>query len=249
MRRPRSSRRPSGPIDRINGRIRAREVRVIGPEGEQLGVLPLHEAIRIARANQVDLVEVASKANPPVCRVIDYGRYRYEQSKRKKESRKATPAGRVKEVQLSPNIDPHDLSVKLGHAIDFLCEDMKVKATLRFRGRQMAHQEIGIQVMDEFTQKLASYGTAVERPKLVGRRLNMVLNPLPRSKRAPNPRQPAKGEGASSDPDAEAPPSAKAGDSPAEEAKAAPGETGGDSEGLANTALDQLEAPKEQQAS
>src|SRR5262245_36736984 len=100
----------------------------------------------MARTNGVDLVEIAPNANPPVCRLVDFGKYRYEMAKKEKESKKHQHANKVKEVQLSPKIDPHDLAVKISHAIDFLCEDMKVKVTLKFRGREMAHTEFGFQV-------------------------------------------------------------------------------------------------------
>lgn len=173
---------------RINGKIRAREVRVIGPEGNQIGILSLHEAIKLARAHNMDLVEVAPNANPPVCRIIDYGKFRYEQAKKEKESRKHQHANRVKEIQLSASIDPHDLKVKLGHAIDFLCDDMRVMVTLRFRGREMAHQEIGRQVIERFIADLAPYGSPVGPPRLEGKGLRAMITPLPRHKRAPNPR-------------------------------------------------------------
>src|SRR6185503_7713306 len=124
---------------RVNGKIRAREVRVIGTEGKQLGVLSRADAINRARNSGVDLVEIAAAATPPVCRWGDYGKFRYEQSKRDKDAKKHQHANKVKDIQLSPTIDPHDFGVKLSHAIDFLCEDMKVKVTLRFRGREMAH--------------------------------------------------------------------------------------------------------------
>src|SRR5213076_394474 len=124
-------------------KIRAREVRVVSQDGKQLGVLQLGEAINLARAQGVDLVEIAPNATPPVCRLVDFGKFRYEQSKKEKESKKHQHANRVKEIQLSANIDPHDFATKLTHAIDFLCEEMKVKVTLRFRGREMAHQEFG----------------------------------------------------------------------------------------------------------
>jgi translation initiation factor IF-3 len=124
---PRSS--SSGPFVRVNGKIRAREVRVIGNDGKQLGVLGLGEALTLARSQGVDLVEIAPNATPPVCRLVDYGKYRYEQAKRDKESKKHQHATRVKEIQLSPKIDPHDLAVKVEHAVEFLSEDMKVKIT------------------------------------------------------------------------------------------------------------------------
>ena len=144
----------------------------------------------MARANGVDLVEIAPNATPPVCRLVDFGKYRYEQAKRDKESRKHQHATRVKEVQLSPKIDPHDLSVKTEHAVDFLCEDMKVKITLKFRGREMALTEYGFQVIRKFITDIAPYGHPDFEPKLIGRGINVMISPLPRNKRAKNPRQP-----------------------------------------------------------
>jgi translation initiation factor IF-3 len=143
----------------------------------------------MARANGVDLVEIAPNATPPVCRLVDYGKFRYEQAKRDKESKKHQHATRVKEVQLSPKIDPHDLSVKLQHAIDFLCEDMKVKVTLKFRGREMAHTEYGFQVVQKFLEQIGAYGHPDFEPKLIGRGINVMITPLPRNKRAKNPYQ------------------------------------------------------------
>ena len=123
-----------------------------------MGILSLSDAINLARSHGVDLVEVAPTATPPVCRLVDYGKFRYEISKREKESKKHQHANKVKEVQLSPSIDPHDFGVKLGHAVDFLCEDMKVKISLRFRGREMAHKEYGFKVVESFVKELAPYG-------------------------------------------------------------------------------------------
>jgi translation initiation factor IF-3 len=185
---PRNS-SPSGPYVRVNGKIRARELRVIGVDGNQLGILPLGDALNMARTNGVDLVEIAPNATPPVCRLVDFGKYRYEQAKRDKESKKHQHATRVKEVQLSPKIDPHDLSVKTEHAVDFLCEDMKVKITLKFRGREMAHTEYGFQVVRKFLTDVAPYGHPDFQPKLIGRGINVMISPLPRNKRAKNPRQ------------------------------------------------------------
>ena len=185
----------SGSFVRVNGKIRAREVRVVGHDGKQLGVLALGEAINLARSHGVDLVEIAPNATPPVCRIVDYGKYRYEQSKKEKEAKKHHHANKVKEIQLSPTIDPHDFGVKLTHAIDFLCDEMKVKLSLRFRGREMAHQEIGFQVVKKFIQALALYGHPDAEPKLIGRGIHVMLSPLPRNKRAKNPNQ--FGDGAS----------------------------------------------------
>lgn len=196
MKRPRFSRTPVPPKERVNGKIRAREVRVIGPQGSQIGILSLHEAISLARGQTMDLVEVAPNANPPVCRIVDYGKYRYEQSKKEKDSKKQQVTGRVKEIQLRPAIDEHDFRVKVGHAIEFLCEDHKVKLNLRYRGREMAHPEIGLQVVDRFIQELAQWGASPEPPRKAGRNVNAIINPLPRNKRAPNPRENAADAGA-----------------------------------------------------
>ncbi len=184
---PRSS-SSSGSFVKVNGKIRAREVRVIGTDGQQLGVLSLGDAINMARGHGVDLVEIAPNASPPVCRLVDFGKYRYEQAKKDKESKKHQHANKVKEIQLSATIDPHDFGVKLGHAIDFLCEEMKVKVTLRFRGREMAHQEFGFQVVEKFIKELGLFANPDAPPKLIGRGVNVMFSPLPRNKRAKNPR-------------------------------------------------------------
>lgn len=189
MSRPYAARASSGPKVRINGKIRAREVRVIDPEGRQIGILPLGEAILRARNLGMDLVEVAPTANPPVCRIIDFGKYQYEQAKKEKESKKHQHSNRVKEIQLRPVIDSHDFGVKLDRAVEFLCDDMKVKLTLRFRGREMRHQELGQQIVEKFLSEIAPYGQPIEEPKVVGRGMSVMINPLPRSKRAPHPRQ------------------------------------------------------------
>src|SRR3954466_16190276 len=178
---------------RVNGKIRAREVRVIGVDGKQLGVLGLGDALNMARANAVDLVEIAPNANPPVCRLVDFGKFRYEQAKKDKESKKHQHANKVKEVQLSPKIDPHDLGVKIQHAVDFLCEDMKVKITLKFRGREMAHTEVGFQVVQKFLSEIAPYGHPDFQPKLIGRGINVMISPLPRNKRPKHPNESAEG--------------------------------------------------------
>lgn len=173
---------------RVNGKIRAREVRVIGGDGKQLGVFPLNDALNLARQQAVDLVEISPNAVPPVCRLVEIGKYRYELAKKEKESKKHQHASTVKEVQLSPRIDPHDLGIKTSHAVDFLCEDMKVKASLKFRGREMAHTEIGFQVINKFLAEIAPYGHPDFPPKLIGKGINVMISPLPRNKRAKNPR-------------------------------------------------------------
>lgn len=191
MSRPFSPRSFSPPASftRVNGKIRAREVRVIDGDQKNLGVLPLSEAINMARAQGVDLVEVNPQAVPPVCRLVDFGKFRYEQAKRDKESRKHQHANKVKEIQLSANIDPHDFAVKQQHAVDFLCEDMKVKVTLRFRGRELAHKEFGFQQVEKLIQSLTPFGHPDAPAKLIGKGINVMLSPLPRAKRGRNPKE------------------------------------------------------------
>jgi translation initiation factor IF-3 len=185
---PRSS-SSSASFVRVNGKIRAREVRVIGVDGKQLGILSLGEALNVARANGVDLVEIAATATPPVCRLVDFGKFRYEQAKKDKESKKHQHANKVKEIQLSPKIDPHDLGVKMSHAVDFLCEEMKVKLVLKFRGREMQHTEFGFQLIEKFLKEIAPYGHPDAPHRLVGRAISVMLSPLPRNKRAKNPHE------------------------------------------------------------
>ncbi|HVU26715.1 MAG TPA: translation initiation factor IF-3, partial [Verrucomicrobiae bacterium] len=147
-----------------------------------------------ARQHGVDLVEIAATANPPVCRLVEIGKFRYEQAKKEKESKKHQHASTVKEIQLSPRIDPHDLRIKTMHAIEFLCEDMKVKASLKFRGREMAHTEVGFEVVNKFIADLAPYGHPDFPPKLIGKGINVMISPLPRNKRAKNPHKSSEGD-------------------------------------------------------
>jgi translation initiation factor IF-3 len=179
-------------LHRRNGKIRAREVRVLDEEKKQLGVMSLNDALRIAQAKGLDLIEIVPNATPPVCRIVNYGKFLYEEAKRQKDARMPQSASRMKELQLSPAIDPHDLAVKRNHAIQFLCDDLKVRIKLRFKGRQKAHKEVGFQVVNKFVTDVALYGHADAPPKMLGDRdLNVVLTPLPRNKRAQNPRQEA----------------------------------------------------------
>ena len=205
---------PTAPFARVNGKIRAREIRVIDGDQKNLGVMALSEAINLARSKGVDLVEVNPNAVPSVCRLVDFGKFRYELAKREKESRKNQHANKVKEIQLSPNIDPHDFAVKLQRAVDFLCEDMKVKITLRFRGREMAHKEFGFQQVEKLVGSLMPFGHPDAPAKLIGRGINVMLSPLPRAKRDKNPRDGR--EGANAIP-ASAAPTAPADDSQAGE--------------------------------
>ena len=176
------------PLHRRNGKIRSREVRVLDENKQQLGVMTLNEALRIAMSKGLDLVEIAPNATPSVCRIVDYGKFMYEEAKKNKDSQARQSSSKMKELQLSPTIDPHDFSIKLGHAIDFLCEDMKVRVKLRFRGRQKAHTEFGFAVVNRFVKEAAAWGQADSPPKMLGDRdLNVVLSPLPRNKRAKHP--------------------------------------------------------------
>jgi translation initiation factor IF-3 len=217
-------------------------VRVIGTDGKQLGILSLGEALTMARASGVDLVEIAPNATPPVCRLVDYGKFRYEQAKRDKESKKHQHATKVKEVQLSPKIDPHDLGVKVGHAIDFLCEDMKVKVTLKFRGREMAHTEVGFQIIHKFLEDIAAYGHPDFTPKLNGRAINLMISPLPRNKRAKHPQQ-GDGESPEAAPETRVTAPAAANNRPAQPAQPRSPNTPrpAQEEGFANNPFAQLE--------
>lgn len=175
------------PKHRRNGKIRAREVRVLDEDKQQLGVMSLSDALRLAQSRGRDLVEIAPNATPPVCRIVDYGKLLYEEAKSHKESRNL--GTRLKELQLSAGIDPHDFSVKLKRAIEFLSDDMKVRVKLRFRGRQRAHKELGFDLVNKFVQEAAAYGRPDAPPKMLGDRdLNVVLSPLPRDKRGKSPR-------------------------------------------------------------
>src|SRR5215470_6513673 len=177
------------PQHRRNGKIRAREVRVIDDAKQQLGVMPLDAALKLARDRQLDLVEIAANATPPVCRIVNYGKFLYEESKSQKGNKPT--GGRMKELQLSPNIDPHDFQTKLNHAIAFLDDDMKVRIKLRFRGRQKAHKEYGFEIVNRFVRETAAHGKADSPPKMLGDRdLNVVISPLPRNQRGKVPRTP-----------------------------------------------------------
>jgi len=174
---------PREPPLKRNGKIRAREVRVLDEDKKALGVMSLSDALRLAQQKGLDLVEIAATAVPPVCRIVDYGKFRYEQAKNEKHSQKA--GDKLKEIQLSAVIDPHDFQTKVAHAIEFLSADIKVRVKLRFKGRQKAHKEFGFEVVNRFVQALAAYGQADSPPKMLGDRdLNAFLTPLPREKRA-----------------------------------------------------------------
>lgn len=159
----------------INGQIRDKEVRVIGENGDQLGILPIKEAMRLAQEAELDLVKIAPKAQPPVCKIIDYGKYRYELARKEKEARKKQKIVEIKEVRLSPNIDKNDLNTKINNAKKFITKGNKVKVTLRFRGREMAHVQQSRHILDDFAELLEDIAVVEKAPKLEGRSMSMVL--------------------------------------------------------------------------
>ena len=159
----------------INEEIRDKEVRVIDTDGSQLGIMSARDAYKIALEKNLDLVKIAPQATPPVCRIIDYGKYRFEQSKREKEARKNQKTIDIKEIRLSLNIDVNDFNTKVKQAIKFLEGGDKVKVTIRFRGREMAHPELGTTIMQRFTESVAGYGTVEKQPKLEGRSMTMFV--------------------------------------------------------------------------
>ena len=161
----------------INEEIRDREVRVVDQNGEQLGVMSSREALALAEERQLDLVKIAPQARPPVCKLMDYGKYRFEQSKKEREFRKNQKVITVKEVRLSATIEDHDIDVKFKNAVKFLKEGNKVKVTIRFRGRQITHSEIGRQVMNEFADRIKEYGTVDRPPQMEGRSMIMFISP------------------------------------------------------------------------
>lgn len=178
----RSNNNPFAAIRR-NHRIRVPEVRVISPEGKQLGILPTAHAINLALEVGLELVEVAPNARPPVCRIMDFGKYVYEESK--KTSHAKSSASKIKEIEFTPRIEDNDFHTKLRRAEEFLAHGAKVKLRLKFRGREMAHTEIGFDVMNRAVAELAGMGHADSEPKLLGRNINVMITSLPANKRKP----------------------------------------------------------------
>jgi len=162
----------------INEQIRDREVRVISASGEQLGIMPAKEALKKAEEKNLDLVKIAPNAKPPVCKIMDYGKYRFEQAKREKEARKNQKVVEIKEIRLSLNIDTHDFETKAKHAEKFLKAGNKVKVSIRFRGREMAHPELGLASMEKFSEACKEFSTVEKPAKLEGRQMLMFLAPL-----------------------------------------------------------------------
>jgi len=161
----------------INEEIRDREVRVIDANGGQLGIMPTRQALEMAEEQQLDLVKIAPTAKPPVCKIMDYGKYRFEQSKKEREIRKNQKVITIKEVRLSATIEDHDVEVRYKNAVKFLQEGNKVKVSIRFRGRQVTHSEIGMDIMQEFAEKIKDYGIVERRPLIEGRNMSMILAP------------------------------------------------------------------------
>ena len=159
----------------INEQIRDREIRLIGENGEQLGIMSARDAMKIAREANLDLVKIAPTAKPPVCKIIDYGKYRYELARKEKEAKKKQKMVELKEVRLSPNIDTNDLNTKMNNARKFLGKGNKVKVTLRFRGREMAHVNSSRHVLDDFAEALKDIAVVEKPAKLEGRSMSMVL--------------------------------------------------------------------------
>jgi translation initiation factor IF-3 len=179
------------PQIRVNGRIRAREVRVIlGSTGEQLGVMKLNEALRKAQSLGLDLVEIAPTASPPVCKIIDFGKFRYDISKHTKDKRSS--GAKLKEIKFRVNIDDHDYLTKIRHGEEFLDRGNKVRVQLQFRGREMAHQEFGMQLVQKVRDDLSGMSQVEMEPKITGRNITMTLAPLPANRRkkrfAPQPK-------------------------------------------------------------
>lgn len=167
---------------RINEMIRIREVRLIDDQGEQLGVMPTAEALSMAQEKGLDLVEVSPNANPPVCKLMDYGKYKFEMDKKNRETKRKQKQTQLKEIRMQPKIEPHDMQFKAKHVKQFLEEGNKVKVTIRFRGRELAHTDRGVMVLDKVLELLED-GFAVDRkPMMEGRFMSMILSPKPPKK-------------------------------------------------------------------
>lgn len=165
----------------INEEIRDKEVRLIGADGEQLGIMSAEEALRIATEQEYDLVKIAPGSNPPVCKIMDYGKYRFEQTKKEKEAKKNQRVIEIKEIRMSPSIDTNDFNTKLKNGQKFLSEGNRLKVSVRFRGREMAHTEIGGVILRDFAAKCADIANMDKAPKLEGRNMSMFLSLKPQT--------------------------------------------------------------------
>ena len=168
----------------INEEIRAKELRIISADGEQLGIMSRDEALALSEEKKLDLVCIAPKANPPVCKILDYGKYKYELQKKEKEAKKKQQIVEIKEVQLSCRIDDHDFETEVGHATRFLKDGNKVRVKLRFKGREIVHQELGLDVLSRFAAACSEYGAVDKKPVLEGKQLTMFIAPLSPDKQA-----------------------------------------------------------------
>ena len=166
----------------INEEIKAKEVRLVGTDGEQLGIMSSDAALKMAYDKGLDLVMMAAQAEPPVCRIMDYGKYRFDKVKREKEAKKKQQTVELKEVQLSCRIDTHDFETKVNHATRFLTGGNKVRVVVKFRGREMSHMEIGRDLLDKFAQSVAEIGTVDKKPAVEGRFMSMIIVPVKASK-------------------------------------------------------------------
>jgi translation initiation factor IF-3 len=162
---------------RINDKIRVPQVRLVGPDGSQLGVVSMQNALEIANQHELDLVEVAPQASPPVCRIIDFSKFKYDQEKKEREAKKHQRQSRLKEIRLKPNIDEHDYQVKVKHAAEFLKKKDKVKVSLFFRGRQMEHLDLGRKILDKFIMDIQNDGQIEKDPVLEGRVISFMVAP------------------------------------------------------------------------
>lgn len=168
--------RETGP--RVNDRIRAPEIRLIGAEGENIGVVPPARGLELAEAAGLDLVEISPNAVPPVCKIMDFGKYKYEQQKRESEARKKQKTIEIKEIKFRPNTDTHDYDVKMRNVVKFLENGDKVKVTLRFRGREMAHQNLGRDLLERVAEDVKDIGKVENMPKMEGRQMIMMIGPV-----------------------------------------------------------------------
>ena len=175
-------------VHQINDEIHDKEVRLIGDEGEQLGIMSAEEALKIAAEREMDLVKIAPGSNPPVCKIMDYGKYRFEQTKKEKEAKKNQRVIEIKEIRMGPSIGENDFNTKLKNGQKFLADGDRVKVSVRFRGREMAHTEIGAQLLKNFAEKCADIANMDKAPKLEGRNMSMFLSPKP----VTPPKKPAK---------------------------------------------------------
>ena len=169
---------------RINQRIRVPEVRLVGATGDQLGIVPTYEAQAKAREAGLDLVEISPTARPPVCRIMDYGKYRYELSKKEKLNRRNATVTKIKEIQLHPSVGDNDYGVKMRHLKDFLADGHRVKVSLFFRGRENAHKELGFELMNRVLADVREIGLVEQAPKLLGKNILMVVMPNPKARQA-----------------------------------------------------------------